>query len=419
MKLINDLYKNVRDPKWYIEQFESEKGVKNALFIDPVMMSFDFYTMIIPYLALAEDDKKFRTAITGLYRYSEIDTKPQTSLTSSQVRWADVVVIPNQLEPFELLFKEIRDVNPLVKIIQTVEFDFYEITNDHYLLSDSTIDAILKKREEPINAKTRTETRKKLKEYIIKRLATNLNLADRILVLNANLRDKLIEKGFKDVQYTPILIDETTFLENINYSETVGTRLTEKMFILSCELSESTKSAFKEWIPQFRELVNKYKSKFKLVVMGEDPKKVFPDFDVDHTLIKTGSIISHFKLVNKSSADIHLALNKKNLYSSNSETLYSFIDRGLFGIPVATLDVPPLRDVIQANQNGFILKKRTDLLLLVAEHIKSKKKLMEVSKAVKETVLKNCQVSDENIAQLSKIFFTFEPEAKIIEEEIA
>jgi len=409
MKIVNDLYKNVREVKWYLEQFSYSKstGVKNVLFIDPIMMNFDFYTMIIPYLALAEEPEKYQTAITGLYRFSEIETKPQTRLTESQVKWADVIVIPNQLEWFGQLNSEIREVNPNAKIIQTLEFDFYEITNDHYLLQDSNLEEILKQRKEPITAKSKNELRPELKEYIVNRLEQNLKFADRILVLNQNLLQKLKSKGFKDVQYCPILIDEQTFLENIDYKDALGVRLTDGMLTLSCELKEHTKSAFKEFIPQFQELQKKYKNKFKLVVLGDNPEKHFQQLDLEYTHLDTGSIIAQFKRIWKSSADIHLMLNKKNIYSANSDTLYSFIDRGIFGIPVATLDVSPLKEIIKNGKNGFILKKRADLIKLVAEHIKSKKQLIDISKELKSSIIKVSQVSDENLIWLGKIFFDF------------
>lgn len=411
MKIINDLYKNVREVKWYTQQFESKSGIKNILFIDPVMMNFDFYTMIIPYLALAENEDKFNTAITGLYKFSEIETKPQTRLSEFQVRWADVIVIPNQLEPFTDLNDEIRSVNPDVKIIQTLEFDFYEISNDHYLLENSHLETILKKRNEPVTIKSKNELRPKLKEYIINRLEENLKFADRVIVLNGNLLNKLKEKGFEDIQYCPILIDQQTFLENLDYKDALGTRLTTGMLTLSCELREHTKSAFKEFIPLFNKLQKTHKTKFKLVVLGDDPQKVFKGIELDYTNLPTGSIVSQLKRIWKSSADIHLILNKKNVYSANSETLYSFVDRGMFGIPIATLDVSPLKEIIKDGKNGFILKKRADLIPLVAKHLKSKKQLIDISKTLKESVIKTSQVSDENLLWLEKIFFDFpEPE---------
>jgi hypothetical protein len=419
MKIINELYKNVRDPKWYLEQFAKSDQEQNILFIDPVMMNFDFYTMIIPYLALAEEEEKYKTAITGLYKFSEVDTKPQTTITASQVRWADVIVIPNSLEQFSPLSEEIRAENPKVKIIQTLEFDFYEIKNDHYLLSDKNLEDILTRRRETINSKSKKEIRAKLKEYIISRLEENLKFADRIIVLNHNLLLKLKSKGFLDVQYCPILIDAqdetSTFLENIDYGDTLGTRLTNKQFVLSCELREHSVSAFKEFIPQFEALKKQHDNRFKLVVLGDDPAKHFPSFDIDYTHLATGSIVSQFKRIWKSSADVHLILNKKNIYSSNSETMYSFVDRGMFGIPVATLEVSPLKEVIKHDSNGFILKKRADLIKLVADHIGSKKKLIEMSKTLKEKVVKASQVSDENLIWLGKIFFDFR---EFAEEEV-
>ena len=80
MKIVSDLYKSLKEPSFYQNQFKYEEGKKNVLFIDPVMSNFDFYSMIVPFLCL-EQTNRFKTSITGIFRYSEIDQKPVTKIT--------------------------------------------------------------------------------------------------------------------------------------------------------------------------------------------------------------------------------------------------------------------------------------------------------------------------------------------------
>lgn len=420
MKLISDLYKNVRNVDWYKRQFKFEAGKKNILFIDPVMMNFDFYSGIIPYLALSEDQEKFNTAITGLYRFSEIETKPQTLITGAQARWADVMVQPLNMEDLKPLADELREVNSECKIITTVEFDFYELTNDHYLLEDDAIMPILEHQKLKPTAKNKTKVRKELKKRIVNRLHSNLEQSDRIVVLNQHLLEKLESKGFRDIQYCPIVIDPDTFLENIDYQDTLGIRLTEGQMVLSCELTYDNKNAFKEFIPQFRELEKKHGANFKLVILGEEPQKYFSDFDMECTIIPRGSIVSQFKMIWKSSADIHLMLNKKNIYTTNSMNLFSWVDRGMLGIPIVSLNVSPLKELIENGKTGFLINRRSDLVKLVDEHIASKATLVEMSKSLKEFIRQSCQLDDKKLEYLGHIFGNFEdPEyAKEMEEEI-
>jgi glycosyltransferase involved in cell wall biosynthesis len=393
MKAVSDLYKRLQDPEFCKSQFEFSEEKRNILFIDPIMSNFDFYSMIIPYLSL-EELGSYKTAMTGMYRYSDYDTKPLTKISQSQIKWADVIVVPMSLESYSgdgELFSEIRSINPDVKIVQTVEFDFYEIKNDHYLLDLQ-------------NLKT-PALKSRMKESIISRLESNLKSADRLIVLNHNLAPKLMKMGYNDVKVIPILIEEQSFKENIDFMDTLGLKNTVNIVFLSMELNQNTRSSFKEFIPVLKEIKKKHDKLFRIVIIGENPIKMFPNFDVEFDFIQKGSIVNQFKTINRSSADIHLVLNKKNEYSTNSETLFSFIENGLFGIPVVTLEVSPLKDVIKDGSNGFILKNRNGLSKLVDELMIDKTTLIAMSNILKTSIINNSQISTENLTKLGESFF--------------
>ena len=256
MKIVSDLYKNVKNTSFYRKQFTETLGNKNVLFLDPIMTTFDWYTCLIPYNALEETDH-VSTAITGLYRFSELDDKPQTILTNMEILWADVIVVPFTLEKFYgdgELFDLIKKVKSNIKIIFTVEFDFYDLRKDHFLLM-----------EHP-----------EKKDEIIERLEQNCKGADRILVLNDKLKEKLQLKGFESVKTLPIFYAEDVLKENIDFQDSLGIKHTPKIFYLSCDLNEYNYDSFKEYVPVLKKIQEKHKRNFRLIVIGDDPKKYYP-----------------------------------------------------------------------------------------------------------------------------------------------
>jgi len=406
MKIISDLYDNIRKVDYYKKQFGFSEDRKNILFVDPVMVSFDFYSMIVPFLCL-EQTGKFRTALTGLYRFSEIDNI-HTKISESEIRWADVIVLPMTLESFakpKELFDQIKAIKPDIKIVQTVEFDFYEITNEHYFLDEKEIKHFLEKTEKSKSKNNITEARNKMKENIIDRLESNFKGCDRLLVMNNNLKNKLIQKGCKDVKYVPVFIEEKSFKENIDFMDTLGIKGSKGIVFVSVDLNDETASAFRQYIPIFKKLRKKHGSKFRLVVIGKDPHKYFRKFDLEVVHLPKHSIVGQLKQVVKSSADIHLVLHKKNVYNTNSQNIFDFVEHGLFGIPIVAPDTSPWNDVIKNRENGFLIKSKSEFEDLVKELFKDKQKTIDLSNALKDVIISRCQITDEVIDSLGGIFF--------------
>jgi len=223
--------------------------------------------------------------------------------------------------------------------------------------------------------------------------------------MNHNLQKKLQLKEFNDVKYIPILVEESSFKENIDFMDTLGLKNTKNIVFVSVELNELTAPAFKNFMPLFQKMRDKFKEKFRLVVIGDKPTKYFKNFELEIDFISRSSIVHQFKSIVKSSADFHLVLNKKNMFSTNSETLFQFAERGLFGIPIATMDQSPLNEIIQDKQTGFLFKKKEDFCTLVEELMKDKKNLLEMSETLKNVVVTNCQLTDDQINILGSLLF--------------
>jgi hypothetical protein len=384
MKIVSDLYKKIRNTSYYRSQFAESNNKKKVLFLDPIMTDFDWYTCLIPYFAL-EENGNIQTAVTGLYRFSELETKPQTVLSTTEIAWADVIVVPFTLEKFfgaNELFDAIRKMKPAIKIIFTVEFDFYEIKADHYLLKDNPDS----------------------KEAIIERLEGNCKAADRILVMNEKLATKLKTKGFPDVKRMPVFYSDEVIKENVDFTETLGNKHTPNIFYLSCDLNDYNYNTFKEYIPVLTELQKKHKKNFKLIIIGDDPKKYYPKFSLDYVHLKRGSIIHKHKNIVKSNADCHLVLNKKTEYYQNSETASDYIERGLFSIPIIAMNIYPYNEFISTGENGFLLKGRKDLMKIVENHIKDKKVLHQICANVKADMEAHHEIDSGKLDHLDTLF---------------
>lgn len=402
MKILSDLYKKIRTVNFNKNQFTEDDSKMKVLFIDPAMSSFDWYTCLLPYIGLPETN--VITAATKIYRESELDKKEDTVLTRQEILWADVIVFPWSLEKLSgsdsedrpMIFQDLRKINPAIKIIFTVEFDFYSITKDHYLLKG----------------------RPKLKNDIISRLDENCAGADRLIVLNEKLAKKLTEMGFEDVRTLPLLFDKDTITENVDYKDTLGVKNALKMFVLSVDLNEYNYSNLKDFIPVFEKIKKKHKDNFKLVFIGDDPKQHYPKFNMVYTHLKRGSIVHKYKSILKSSADCHLVLNKKTTYYQNSDIIADYMERGVFDIPIISMNTHPFNEIISNNKNGFLLNRRMDLLKIVDNNIDDKTNLCTIYANIKQDLSESHQIDMEQLSYVEHQFVSFEEKSPSTDENI-
>jgi len=407
MKIVNDLYDTLKHPEYYKSQFESKKeNPINILFIDPVMTSFDHYTMIMPYLAL-DDIDEISTALTGLYRFSEIDKKEETKLAESTIKWADIMVFGMTLDSFggeNGLFHQLKEINPELKIIQTVEFDFYEINSTHYLLDEKEIRKFLSNKGIEMTTIEIAKKRSALKKSIIQTFENNFRAADRLLVLNRKLQDKLLKKDFPDVKCIPILIHEETMKEGIDWSNTLGQKNLPGALTISIDLTLAKRDSFKKFLPILREIQKKHGKLFKVVVIGDNPKKTFGDIGIDYEHLNRSSIIHQYKNIVKSAADLHLVLSKKTDYWENSETIIDFVERSVFATPLVTFNVDPFQEIIKNEKNGYLIEKRSDLKKIADELIADNSRLIEMSESIRVYATQTFSYNENTIRLLAEAY---------------
>lgn len=88
MIILKKLLESVKSIEGYKSQFAANEN-PNILFVDPVLSSHDYYTMILPALALNTFDLA-NIAFTDLSKFIESnDRKPLQNLTAAEVVWGN------------------------------------------------------------------------------------------------------------------------------------------------------------------------------------------------------------------------------------------------------------------------------------------------------------------------------------------
>jgi hypothetical protein len=210
MKAVLDLTKAITDSGYYREQFEGSGTDKNILFIEPQLASEHLYKYILPFFSFYND--RIYTAVTSLEKYSPFEqiVAIKTVPSYNEIMWANYIVFPfttMDLSKEYGLYQAIREVNPSCKIVFFVDFNYYEVPDEH--------------------------PHKKLFDFpnIIDSTERNVILADLCLTSNIHLCNYLLKK-FTELSQTkysyvqdisvnfgaiPYLIDEEIVLQNVDF----------------------------------------------------------------------------------------------------------------------------------------------------------------------------------------------------------
>jgi hypothetical protein len=133
------------DTEYYDSQFQESGQEKNILFVRPELSGKHLYRYIIPYFSLCNDN--INTAITGLEKYeTNYITTSKMVLKPAQVVWADYIVFPfttrDLTDKRRNVYETIRNINPKVKIVYCVDFNYYELSTLHPYYNLFTNEAI-------------------------------------------------------------------------------------------------------------------------------------------------------------------------------------------------------------------------------------------------------------------------------------
>ncbi len=207
MKDVISLTRAITDEKFYKEMFEEWGEDKNILFVSPQLSGKHLYKTLLPYFLMQSEE--ISTAITSLKRFDhrkqllgyEID------LNNAMIQWADFIVFPFTTQPLvEEIYNTIRANKPEIKIVYSIDFNFYELSKNH-----------------PYNDIFSEET-------VINDVEDNMFFADMVLTNNIELSKYLIEKfkkiipakyegveSYMGIATLPTMIDTDIVLKNIDY----------------------------------------------------------------------------------------------------------------------------------------------------------------------------------------------------------
>ncbi len=200
----------------YCENMFSKWGTeKNILFVSPQLSGKHLYKSILPFLCLPDKTEQGQIRIaTGITSLKPFDYRKQLieyeiELTDKHIMWADFIVFPFTTQPLSQdVYKKIRALNPRTKILYSVDFNFYELSESHpykNIFSD---------------------------EMILSQVEDNMYFSDAVVVDNLLLVQyiftkfkKLMEgkydgvQGYMSLTCLPTMIDSEIVLKNVDYYE--------------------------------------------------------------------------------------------------------------------------------------------------------------------------------------------------------
>ncbi len=208
MKAILELTRAITDEDYHKQQFDTWGRDKNILFINPQLSGNHLYKMLLPSRIMRSDD--ISTAITTISKFDpegQLLGGKEVELTDEMISWGEYFVFPFTTQPLvSELYTRIREINPDAKIVYSVDFNFYELTDLHpykYIFDEPSV---------------------------INDVEDNIFFADIALVSNKKFQEfltfkfkELVNGKYKDIPTKlvvgnfPFMIDSSIMCENVEF----------------------------------------------------------------------------------------------------------------------------------------------------------------------------------------------------------
>lgn len=208
MKAIIELERSMTDEAYCNQQFDTWGKEKNILFINPQLSGKHLYKMLLPSRIMRSEN--ISTAITTISKFDpegQLLGGKEVEFTDKIIDWAEYFVFPFTTQPLvSEIYARIRERNPEAKIVYSIDFNFYELSDKHpykYIFNESSV---------------------------LNDVEDNIFFADIALVSNKEFQKYLITKirglikdKYKDI-YTklvvgcfPFMIDTKIMYENVDF----------------------------------------------------------------------------------------------------------------------------------------------------------------------------------------------------------
>ena len=399
MKVLNDIFKDIREEDFFENQFKEIHWNKNVLFINPQLNGRHFYKYLMPYLCMYEYDA-WATAITGIDRYkpnNEYETM-KIPLNSMQILWADYVVFPFTFDDLSESYKNLRKINPNVNIVFNVDFNYYELSKQHPLYKE-------------FQEKNAIENIEKNIFYSDLTLATNVKLTDVILEKFKELSDTKFkgQESYVSIGTFPLFIDTEIMLENLELNN-VKLPLEEqnkvRVGIIATNYTWEDINSYKEQLDKIQKELG---DKVKFYVFGFDgidyqtKKSCFPE-NFNFEYVRPSTIVHYFKQLKNLKLDVLFVPLRKNNFNETSENYNKFLEAGLLNVPTMVYDIFPYNQVIKNGDNGILLSKKDDLIERIKFFSENKTELSRMGNNVNNYVLENFSITEQIVSIIDDIY---------------
>lgn len=398
MKIIQDIYKGINTPDFLNNQIAEVHWNKNVLFVNPQLNGRNFYKYLLPYVIMFEYDV-WGTAITSLEKYKpnreyELVSVP---MNSRQILWADYIVFPFTNQELEPLFEKIKKINPSIKIIFNVDFNFYLLSKNHPLHDTFGEDTFETIENNIFHSDITLVSNSKLCQYLIDKFKKELS--------ENRFKGK---KSKVEIGTFPYLIDKELILENVRLDtpkiENPNNQL--RVGIIGTNYVWEDINSYKDMI---KEVCENTKNKVKFVMIGFDGidnktgKNCFPS-NCDVEIIKPCTIIHYYKQLKSLKLDLLFIPLRFNEFNQTSENYNKFLEAGLFKIPVMVYNTFPYNEIIKNGNNGVILTKKKEFVEKVEFFEKNRDELKRMGESAYKLVTSNFIYDKDNLPIVDRIF---------------
>jgi len=400
MKQVYDLYQEINeDPKFLNNQFRTVHRNKNVLFINPQLNGRHFYKYILPYIVMWEFDV-WETALSSIDKYKPNKEYEEMNipLKSREILWADYIVFPFTHASLEKPYQDLKNINPDVKIVFNVDFNYYEISKKHPHYKKFTEDDAISNIEDNIFYSDLTMvTNSKLSNVLVEKFTKELN--------KEKYKDK---KSNVEISVFPLLLDEKIIMENVEIDAPEIKESQEhelRVGVVATNYTWEDLDSYKEFFKQAQEKMGK---KVKFIVFGFDgtdhntKKSCFPsNFEFEN--VKPCSIIHYFKQLRNLQLDLLFVPLRKNEFNVTSENYNKFLEAGLFKIPIMVYDIFPYNEIITNGKNGIIIQKKKEFVERLEFFHKNRRELKRMGEEAHDLVKDNFTYHAGNIPMIDKI----------------
>jgi len=402
MKEILDIFKELHDEESdYLEsQFTQIHWNKNVLFVNPQLNGRHFYKYLLPYIVMFEFDG-WGTALTSIDKYKpnkeyELVKIP---INSKQILWADLIVLPFTYFNMKDIYSKIRMINPSVKIVFNVDFNYYQLSKNHPLYKTFSTEENISNIEDNIFYSDLTyATNPKLSELLVNKFQNELN-------------DNKYKDDFSNVHIgtMPIFTDPNLILRNIQ-DDIVPLPIHEsqklRIGIVATNYQWEDINSYKEL---FKEVKEKLGDKVKFILIGFNgidhytQKSCFPEgLDVEY--VKPATIVHYFKQLRNLQLNMLFIPLRVNEFNQTSENYNKLLEASLFNIPVMVYNIYPYSDLIKNGDTGIILSTKKEFVERIEFFESNRAELDRIGKNAHKYVMENFVYTDEIVSIIDEIY---------------